>query len=59
MKIPRVMIFLLAYLLILLAVFLLQRKMMYFPARFTLEQQEKLLERLNLQPWPSTSERMA
>ena len=56
MKIPRVMIFLLAYLLILLAVFLLQRKMMYFPARFTQEQQEKLLEKLNLQSWPSASE---
>jgi len=56
MKIPWVMTFLLTYLLILLAVFLLQRKMMYFPARFTQEQQEKLMDELNLQPWPSASE---
>ena len=40
----------------LLAVFLLQRKMMYFPARFTQEQQEKLIAGLTLQPWPSASE---
>jgi len=56
MKIPRVMTFLLTYLLMLLAVFLLQRKMMYFPARFTQEQQEELIAELTLQPWPSASE---
>ena len=50
------MTFLLTYLLLLLAVFLLQRKMMYFPARFTHEQQEELIAGLNLQPWPSASE---
>ncbi|WP_235557301.1 alpha/beta hydrolase [Methyloglobulus morosus] len=44
---------LLIYLLILLAVFLLQRKMLYFPARFTQEQQEHLMPELNLKPWPS------
>lgn len=56
MKISGVMTFLLAYLLILLAVFLLQRKMMYFPARFTQAQQEELLAGLNLQDWPSASD---
>jgi uncharacterized protein len=50
MEIPRVMTFLLTYLLILLAVFLLQRKMMYFPARFTQEQQKELIAGLNLRP---------
>jgi len=29
---------------------------MYFPARFTKEQQEELIAGLNLQPWPSASE---
>ncbi len=56
MKIPRVMTFLLIYLLILLAVFLLQRKMLYFPTRLTQEQHEELIADLNLQPWPSASE---
>jgi uncharacterized protein len=56
MKVSRVMSFLLIYLLILLAVFLLQRKMMYFPTRFTQGQQEGLIAGLNLQPWPSASE---
>jgi hypothetical protein len=49
MKTSRVMTFLLTYLLILLSVFLLQRKMMYFPVRFTKEQQEELIAGLNLQ----------
>jgi esterase/lipase len=53
MKISRVMTFLLTYLLILLAVFLLQRKMMYFPTRFTQEQHEELITDLKLQSWPS------
>jgi pimeloyl-ACP methyl ester carboxylesterase len=55
MKIPRIMTFLLIYLLILLAVFLLQRKMMYFPTRFTQEQHEELIADLNLLPWPSAN----
>ena len=50
------MSFLLTYLLILLAVFLLQRKMLYFPDRFTQQQQENLIAGLNLQPWPSAGE---
>ncbi|WP_374088786.1 alpha/beta hydrolase [Methylomicrobium lacus] len=48
---------LLIYLLILLAAFLLQRKMMYFPARFTPAQQDQWLNDLNLRPWPSGGER--
>lgn len=48
---------LLIYLLMLLAAFLLQRKMMYFPARFTVAQQDQWLNDLNLQPWPSGGER--
>ena len=47
---------LLTYLLILLAVFLLQRKMMYFPTRFTQQHQEEQIASLNLQAWPSTGE---
>lgn len=48
--------FLIVYLLILLAVFLLQRKMMYFPVRFTQERQEQLIAGLNLLPWPSVKD---
>jgi pimeloyl-ACP methyl ester carboxylesterase len=59
MKISRVMSLLLIYLLILLAAFLLQRKLMYFPSRFTTTQQDQLMRGLNLQPWPSASERRA
>jgi uncharacterized protein len=56
MKASRVMSFLLIYLVILLAVFLLQRKMMYFPARFTQEQQEVLIANASeLGTRPSTS----
>jgi pimeloyl-ACP methyl ester carboxylesterase len=59
MKLSSLMSFLLIYLLILLAAFLLQRKMMYFPSRFTPAQQDQLMKELNLQPWPSASERRA
>jgi len=45
---------LLTYILILLAVFLLQRKMMYFPAHYSEEQQREMLAELNLQVWPFT-----
>lgn len=53
MKILGVMSVLLIYTLVLLAVFLLQRKMLYFPAHHTREQQEQMLAGLNLQAWPS------
>jgi pimeloyl-ACP methyl ester carboxylesterase len=57
MKIQSVMSLLLIYFLILLAAFLLQRKMMYFPSRFTLVQQDQLMDESNLKPWPSKTER--
>ncbi len=47
---------LLLYLLMLLAVFLLQRKLMYFPSRFSEKQHQAMLARLDLQPWPSPDE---
>ncbi|MGY6276860.1 alpha/beta hydrolase [Methylomonas sp. MgM2] len=50
------MTMLLIYLTLLFMAFLLQRKMMYFPARFTSKQQESLLAGLNLRPWPSADE---
>lgn len=56
MKVSRIMIFLLVYLLILLVIFLLQRKMIYFPTHFTQGQLEKKITSLNLQPWPSVNE---
>ncbi len=49
------MSFLSIYALILLAVFLLQRKMLYFPTHFTQEQQDRWLAGFNLQPWPSAN----
>lgn len=47
------MTLLLTYLLLLLAVFLLQRKMIYFPDRYSGEQQKTLMAGSNLQPWPT------
>lgn len=47
---------LITYLLILLAVFLLQRKLIYFPDQFTATQQTALLAQSNLRAWPSDSE---
>lgn len=50
------MTLLLTYLLILLTVFLLQRKMMYFPAHYSKEDQRDMLAELHLQAWPSAGE---
>lgn len=50
------MTWVLIYLLLLGAVFLLQRKIMYFPARFTVKQQQVLLDELNLQSWSTADE---
>lgn len=50
------MTLLLIYLLILLTVFLLQRRLLYFPTRLNPEQQEELLSDLKLRPWPSTKD---
>lgn len=49
----RFMTLILAYLLILLAVFMLQRKMIYFPDQLAPEQHEKIMAGLALQPWPN------
>lgn len=45
---------LLWYLLLLLILFLLQRKMIYFPEKHSLNRQQELAEQLNLKLWPST-----
>jgi len=44
---------LLPYLLLLLVIFLFQRKMMYFPAKNSIEDQRAYAEQLNLSLWPS------
>jgi pimeloyl-ACP methyl ester carboxylesterase len=44
---------LLTYLLFLLLVFLCQRKMIYFPSQYSLEDQQQLAAQSNLQLWPS------
>ena len=49
----RMMTLLLLYLILLLTVFVLQRKLLYFPTRFTEAEQAKLAEQTNLKPWPS------
>lgn len=56
MQIGRIMTLFVIYLVLLLAVFLLQRKMIYFPYRYGSEQQITLLADLNLMPWPSTGD---
>ncbi|MGR9036747.1 MAG: alpha/beta hydrolase, partial [Gammaproteobacteria bacterium] len=50
------MTLLLTYLLILLAVFLLQRKMIYFPYRYDPVQQIDILSGLSLKAWPDAGE---
>lgn len=52
----RLMSLLLIYLLILLAVFLLQRKMIYFPERHSPKQHRQILSSLNLKSWPTDEE---
>ena len=47
---------LLPYLIILLLAFLLQRKMIYFPETYSLQQQTAITKALNLQPWPSANQ---
>jgi len=56
MKLAHIMSLILIYLFILLAVFLLQRKLMYFPDRVTPDEQENQLAAFNLQAWPSLAE---
>ncbi|MGZ4996926.1 MAG: alpha/beta hydrolase [Methylobacter sp.] len=45
---------LLPYLLLLLVVFLFQRKMIYFADTYSIEQQQQLADQANLKLWPST-----
>ena len=44
----------LVYLILLLLAFLLQRKMIYFPETYVLEQQPEITRTLDLHPWPSS-----
>jgi len=53
MPITRFMTLLSLYLLVLLAVFFLQRHMIYFPERYNSGQYRQLLTSLNLKTWPS------
>lgn len=46
---------LLPYLLLLLVLFVVQRHLIYFPGRNSLDEQEKLSQRLNLALWPEKS----
>ena len=41
------------YLFFLLAIFLFQRKLIYFPETYSLDKQTKLISPFNLKPWPS------
>lgn len=45
---------LLTYFLLLLIVFLFQRKMIYFPNTYSLDHQQLLADQAGLKPWPST-----
>jgi hypothetical protein len=47
---------LLTYLLLLLIVFLFQRKMIYFPDTYSIEDQQQLADQADLKLWPSTSD---
>ena len=53
MVIKRMFSILLYYLLFLLILFCFQRKLMYFPDKHSIEQQQELAEQLNLKLWPS------
>ncbi|MDO8845275.1 alpha/beta hydrolase [Methylicorpusculum sp.] len=51
--IKRMLSILLPYLLLLLAVFLLQRNLVYFPEKHSTIKQQELADQLNLKRWPS------
>ena len=53
MVIKRMLSILLCYLLFLLILFIFQRKLIYFPEKYSIEQQQELAEQLNLKLWPS------
>lgn len=50
------MTYLLIYLLILLTVFLFQRKLLYFPAQFSQKDYVLLMTEFSLKPWPSLND---
>jgi alpha-beta hydrolase superfamily lysophospholipase len=52
----RMISLLVTYLLVLLAVFLLQRKMIYYPERYTAAQQAEAAAQLDIRPWPSAGD---
>lgn len=54
MAIKQVLSILLPYLMLLLIMFLLQRNMIYFPEKYSLDRQQELAEQVNLKLWPST-----
>ncbi len=53
MKITNMLFILFLYLFFLLAIFLFQRKMIYFPETYPLDRQTELISPFNLKPWPS------
>jgi uncharacterized protein len=53
MIIKRMLLILLCYLLFLLILFIFQRKLLYFPEKYSIEQQQELAEQLNLKLWPT------
>jgi pimeloyl-ACP methyl ester carboxylesterase len=52
-KIKQMLSIVLCYLLFLLAIFVFQRKLIYFPEKHSIEQQQELAEQFNLKLWPS------
>ena len=54
MVIKRMLSIVLFYLLFLLILFVFQRKLIYFPDKHSIEQQQEFAEQLNLKLWPST-----
>ena len=53
MVIKRMLLIFLCYLLFLLILFVFQIKLIYFPEKYSIEQQQVLAERLKLKLWPS------
>lgn len=53
MPIKLMLSILLTYLVLLLAVFIFQRKLIYFPAQYSIEHQQRLGAQLGLELWPS------
>ncbi len=54
MPIKPMLSILLTYLVLLLIIFVFQRKLIYFPAQYSIEHQQQLADQSNLELWPST-----